>query len=300
MMNENMPVIFIHQGNSWYLPYALRQARTVSKSVVLLGDSDEATVRLDRLRSTAGDQFTALYEHMSFNPESFERFCFLRWFYLLSYMQANDGVDEALYLDTDVLLYSPMPELRRIYGGGMRACGLMIPPQTHDSYFWVASGHISYWTRSALQKLCDFILEGYTDGRLKTLYREKWNWHQSTKSAGGICDMTTLYLFSQHYPTSITNLAEEFQDTVFDLDINSSQNGRYAMEGQHKKIRLIKTQPVFFKAELPGVSTRVHGIHFQGQAKHLMPKYFTGKRSLRMYRRELRSRLGVLRRTLSR
>jgi hypothetical protein len=87
-------IVFVHQGNSWYLPYTLRQAVSVSPSpqaVALLGDTAPgggvATMPLEQLGSPRGDQFLKRYEHMSNHPERFERFCWLRWFYVLRYME---------------------------------------------------------------------------------------------------------------------------------------------------------------------------------------------------------------------
>ena len=42
-MNKNAKIIFIHQGDSWYLSYALYQARAASQNfeVVLLGEGTQ-------------------------------------------------------------------------------------------------------------------------------------------------------------------------------------------------------------------------------------------------------------------
>ena len=168
-MHKDTRIVFVHQGNRWYLPYVMRQAVSVNKSahdVTLLGDTEHgdgvSTVPLEGLRSVWSDQFVKLYEHMSTNSERFELFCWLRWFYLLQYMQL-EHVTHVLHLDTDALLYSSIQELHGVYGGMMTDCGLMVPEQDFSSFMWFASGHISYWTRAFLERFCDFVLRSFKD-----------------------------------------------------------------------------------------------------------------------------------------
>jgi hypothetical protein len=283
----------------------MRQAVSVNKSahdVILLGDTEHgdgvSTVPLEELRSVWGDQFIKLYEHMSTNSERFELFCWLRWFYLLQYMQL-EHVTCVLHLDTDVLLYSSIQELHRVYGGMTTDCGLMIPEQDFSSFMWCVSGHMSYWTRAFLENFCDFILRTFKDEGLKQYYRKKWAWHQATNSPGGICDMTTLFLFWRENQQMITNLAMEVQGTVFDVNMSLSSNyqqDEYVMEGNCKKIRFVKkSKPVFFRIASPSIPVSVHAIHFQGQAKKYIPKYLSGRKSLSMYRRELLNSYRTLR-----
>jgi hypothetical protein len=297
-MREDIQIVFIHQGKSWYLPYTLRQAVSVNRSfpqaVTLLGDTalggSVATIPLEQLYSPRGDHFLERYEHMSTNPERFERFCWLRWFYLLRYMELAE-VTYVLYVDSDVLLYSSRQEFYRVYGAMRTEGGFFIAEQDESSFLWAASGHMSYWTRALLEAFCDFALQTFSDARFTHLYRQKWAWHQATHTPGGICDMTTLFLFWREHPHAITNLAIEVQGSVCDLSVSASANYRqneYIVEGDHKKIQFIeKSKPAFFKTEAPNTPIAVHGIHFQGQAKQYIPTYFSGRKALSMYRQKL-------------
>jgi len=80
-MWENTKIVFIHNGNSWYLPYALNQARSANgnSDVVLIGNCDAHAkvqlVPLESLRDRRSDAFRSHYQHRSPNGEEFELFC---------------------------------------------------------------------------------------------------------------------------------------------------------------------------------------------------------------------------------
>jgi hypothetical protein len=305
-MPQSTQIAFIHRGNSWYLPYVIRQAAYVARSecaIALLSDRKQSgigTVQLGSLENTKAERFLNCYEHMSNNPHGFEEFCFLRWFYLLEYMR-RESIDNVFHVDSDVLLYSSTNEIQRVHND-LAGCALIIPDQDHESYTWCVSGHISYWNISYLERFCDFVIKTYEDPRYLAMYKEKWAWHSNTGTPGGICDMTTLYLFWRENRSSITNFAADKRGTVFDSNVSSSMNkyvNEYVMEDGLKKIAFIdESQPVFYKTEAPSDPIRVHGIHFQGGAKQYIPHYYTAKKSLRMRTDKLRRRLSLRRRAM--
>jgi hypothetical protein len=92
-MWEETKIAFVHNGNSWYLPYALNQAKAANgdSDVVLIGNCDAYEsvhlVQIESLRDKGSDEFRRRYDHMSANGHEFELFCWLRWFYLLQYMR---------------------------------------------------------------------------------------------------------------------------------------------------------------------------------------------------------------------
>lgn len=210
-MSRDIPVVFIHNGASWYLPYALCQAATVSpqNKVVLIGDS--ATVQgishvpVGQFSDTAWTkEFLSRYIHMSPNPKEFEQFCFLRWHYLLEYMRRHD-VEAAFYFDSDVLLYTSVEDIMRIYGP--MECGFLVLEQDFNQLGWWASAHMSFWTRKSLEQFCGFILDCFRPGEDLDLLKCKWNWHVQNRAFGGISDMTALYLFWYRHQKEVVNLA---------------------------------------------------------------------------------------------
>lgn len=306
-VDSNTHIVFVHQGSSWYMPYAVHQAMASNPDlpVVVIGDaSGLAGVRripVEALGAQLGDRFRDAYVHMSSNSEQFELRCWLRWFYVLRYMQEYD-VDSIVHLDSDCLLYGSIADIRRTFPEVPWSCALMIPNQQPDDFTWVASGHVSYWTRAALEDFCEFALASLHEPTLLAQYHRKWERHQQNGILGGICDMTTLYLFWQSRQDSIINLAAKRPGGVVDHSINAASNfddHEFVMEAGRKKIRFIDGRPCFFRVADPLRPQRVHVAHFQGGAKPYMCQYYTGPSFPGKMRTDLRVRLTLWRQRLS-
>jgi hypothetical protein len=143
--------------------------------------------------------------------------------------------------------------------------------QRQSNYRWSAAGHVSYWTELGLARFCDLIDHIYTH-RLDKL-EEKWNWHQRTKTPGGICDMTLLWLFSRE--NEIPILTRVRDDTTFDENINISENhlpNEYRMHEGYKEITWRGHQPYGYNLVLRK-PIRFNALHFQGTAKELMKSH---------------------------
>lgn len=208
-MNPEAKLVFIHQRNSWYLPYALYQSRYISpdSEVVLIGESkypDVTCVSLDRLADCAqAKEFRTNYVHMSSNPAWYELICFLRWFYLLEYMRSS-RVQSVLYLDSDVLLFSSMKDLARqstSLGAGV-ARGACLFHQGRGT------AGISYWTQEGLHDFCQCLLNCYRQKEKITLLQDIWQRFVTTGTPGGICDMTPISLFYSPDADSLADLAK--------------------------------------------------------------------------------------------
>ena len=76
-------IIFIHKGDSWYLPYALHQCvkSNPSARVILLGDvankkyNNIVEHQLIEDYSLEADEFSKLYQHYSTSSYNYELFC---------------------------------------------------------------------------------------------------------------------------------------------------------------------------------------------------------------------------------
>jgi hypothetical protein len=280
-----MKIVFIHNGNSWYLPYALNQATSVNghSDVVLIGNCNVHEkfhfVALESLANRNSDTFRSRYHHMSDNKHEFELFCWLRWFFLLEYMR-TEHVQSVLHLDSDVLLCSSVDEIERNYSNTTADCAFLIPKQDHNSFMWCATGHISFWTIDLLEQFCAFCLNSLWQSEYQELYEQKWNWHLTNREPGGICDMTTLYLFWREREARITNLAMNHNGNVFDMLISSGFNyceDEYVTGSGKKEIRFINRQPHLLRNDGTRNPVRVHALHFQGAAKQDIPYYYFGK-----------------------
>ena len=284
--NKTTPVIFVHQGGAWYLPYALYQAagKGMNNPVVLLGEgrpwkgiSRVSFPQLESLPSVY--RFRNDYVHMSTNSVDFELFCWLRWFILLAYMKTA-SLKEAVYLDSDVLLCTRADRLVDIYGARNAGCAVFVPSQDHEAMLWCASGHVSYWTVEALEQFCQFAETSFANPQLLHEYKRKWRWHCETKTPGGICDMTGLYWFWKLYPGRAANFAERNDAGVVDRAMGASANfsdQEYSMRRGVKETIYSKKQPSFITSSGRD-QIRALALHFQGWSKDLMPFYYRGPR----------------------
>lgn len=306
---RRIPYVFWHRGEAWHLKYSLRQARHANgkRNVVLLHDPEIRhsipgirTHTLDRLPSAGAEEFRASYVHMSTNPRQFEIICWLRWFYVLAYMQ-TEGLDEIFYLDSDVLPYRSTCSLKDRYGSTLKDCGLIVPRQRHDSFRWNASGGSSYWTVTALSKYCDFALASFRDPDLRTQYERKWRWHKENVKPGGVNDMTGLYMFWRSGICPVTNLARPHEGGTFDAGIHSPDNfdsEEYDFDASsgHKAVELRDGRP-FFRRE--GQPIEAHVLHFAGPARKYLREYYTGPAFPADVLWRLRLGIGHARRVLS-
>ena len=191
------------EGKSWYLPYALEQARSANRRQNGNANQREGrfqeTSGLNRLRqlqeNSRDEDFLRRYRHRPSNGERFEVFCWLRWFSLLEYMRGRSW--SVWYLDSDVLLYSGIDEIHAAYSPGLTDCGFLIPRAgihvvrvgATMPMRVILDGN-GLWRDFVISQLGPFKKES-----ISQLYEEKWAHHVRTGSPGGICDMTTLYLF---------------------------------------------------------------------------------------------------------
>jgi hypothetical protein len=272
------PIVFFHRNWSWYLPYVLRQARAAGpgSEVLLVGEVPVPGFPLLPLKDFEGSEraaaFRRVYRHMSPNPEPYELFCFLRWFYLLELMEAR-GLAKAMHLDSDFLLYASPEALERTHPIPPGGAGYSIPAQTHESLAWHASAHVGLFTVEALRAFCDFAVASYAEPARLAQYEHKWKHH----GYGGVCDMTTLYLFAREQPGRVVNLAEARGGAVMDHNVNLSDNhgeGEYQLEGGLKRVAFDGDRATVFRTD--GTPVQALGLHFQGSGKLSLPRFYRG------------------------
>lgn len=297
-MNSQAQIVFIHQGNSWYLPYVLCQAKfsNPNSNISLIGDELALqslpsikgihTESLEDLECDFTQTFRQNYWHMSSNSRDYELFCWLRWFYLLEYMRKH-SISNSVYCDSDVLLYSSTEKIKEIYDLKNDDCALSITKQE------VASGHFSCWSYDFLNKFCEFSISSFVEPELLNFYKKKYAWHLAENQAGGVCDMTTLYLFWKLNKDEIENLAINHDLNVIDNNINSSVNydtDEYAVDLSKgiKKVKFVRGYPFLFASNNSGTLTRAHALHFQGGAKDYIKEFSTYTPFLRHYFKSIR------------
>ncbi|HAT4257867.1 hypothetical protein P5F61_08150 [Clostridium perfringens] len=267
---NNIPIVFIHKGNQEYLKYAIKSAEKFNKNVFLLGDNSNKNLcrnfyNINNLKSEDFIEFKKVYKHMSTNSFEFELICFERYFILKEFMVKNN-FNKVIMLDSDVLTFENYSNL------GIEEYDIVLSePEYQDNYRWTSCPHFSYWTISTINRFLKFCILTYKNN-LKIL-ETKYEWHEANKKAGGICDMTLLYLFPKN-DIKFLNASKEYRNGVFDYNINYSENYfkseyKYNNLLRIKKIMCIKNK-IYLKKSDNGKEIRVYCIHFQGGAKCMM------------------------------
>lgn len=272
-----LPIVFIHQGNSFYLPYAFIQARIYNPDsrIILIGDEGNRHysrlvehVYLKDYFQTA-QQLAQVYVHESTNGHDYELFCLQRWFVLLDFMKAQ-GLDSSLYLDSDVLSYAnftdEVPSL---------------PPL--EMSICLKSPHTNFiLNRDRLSSFCRFIMNGYT-GPMAGMMRQMWlaEHYAQNGRVGGISDMTFFMYYRQEEPEKVADLSLPWQGRVADLTIDYHQE--FEMQGGLKKISFKPgpgglNQP-YAQPSNGGLPVRLITLHFQGGSKASITHYLQGWQS---------------------
>ena len=98
MKTENIQIAFVHKGESWYLPYVLKQAIKYNPNqVVFINDSDDkynyhglSNVSISSLETPLSLEFRKTYKHFSTNPYEYELFLLFTLVPPLEYMNQKN------------------------------------------------------------------------------------------------------------------------------------------------------------------------------------------------------------------
>jgi|LGOV01.1.fsa_nt_gb hypothetical protein len=272
-------VFVIHNGNQEYLRHCLRFSRQNGNYTILVGNEKSFQSECDKFFSDdielpEFERFVSTYVHMSSNSEWFEILCFKRYFLLLA-MARKLNLESFWMIDSDVLLLEDLAVFQDyLTNKNYKAC-LSTMTQTSE-YDWSSSPHISFWTRKSLESFVEFTIDTYAKKMSKL--EEKFNYHKANSLAGGICDMTLLFLWAsqtdQIYNTSKAHLDGHH---LYDHNINLIKNVGDDHFQSSRILRMKTIKPLggnLVTHEL--VSKRdyiVGSLHFQGRAKRFIPSF---------------------------
>ncbi|GAB3901744.1 hypothetical protein GCM10028803_26970 [Larkinella knui] len=299
---SGIPIIFVHQGYSFYLEYTLRQAvhSNPDSPIHLLGDAENNRFPFV-MHHTIGDflnadtdLFKSVYQHDSPNHYDYELFCFVRW-YLVKELMKREGYSQVFVADSDVMIYSNMTTY--INEAGLK--NYLAAYNIGVDYQWVrsASGHSSYWTWEGINRFCELTVNLYTQPRF-TAFMDQIKAEKIIKNdRAGISDMTALYVFYEEENSKIRNLSECVDGSAFDHNISMATNynvDEYEFGLGRKKITIKNDWPVAYNVLLKK-EIKWHTLHFQGNSKNIIHRYYTGGGLLGSKAfRELRFRASVL------
>jgi hypothetical protein len=261
------PIVLIHKGDSSYLFNSLYMLnRYHSKSnIFLIGDNANAHYsdwcthfQFDNFSQKA-EELRPIYWHKSVFSYEHELFCLQRWMVLESFM-AEHQLTQAIYLDSDVLVYDHLPSwLPKFSGYGMSIVGV--------------SGHTNFVQSAAtLAKFNRYVIDKYSTEEGKATIQDWYDEHMRGKADHGISDMDMLTHFAEENPEEVVNLETYFNQFVFDRSFSESNGFEIEAGTRFKK--------VFWDEEKPslkslGASAMVPAItlHFQGNIKQNQRAY---------------------------
>ena len=274
----SFPIIFIHKGYSDYMEYSLRQAKITNPNseIILLGDDANNKfpfIRHENISNyfATSEKFSSIYKHNSTNPYHYELFCIQRWFVLYEFMSKND-ILESFVIDTDIMVYSDIEKALLSFDKNK------IPVIEFDNNYSYASAYV---TTKSLKSLTCFINKKYKNPDSINEFNKYYQNLLSSKKLGGISDMTLVedWINEIIFKKNIQNLIAVNNDSTFDLHISmkqhSNKNDIYKFGTIRKKINFIKKIPYGYHLKLKK-EIKFHTLHFQGPAKYLMSKYYTG------------------------
>lgn len=263
-----IPVVFFHFGNQDYFKAAIEIA-LLKNPVIHIGDnivSSHSNYEFVDVKTCNKDfiNFLSCYEHMHPRVGPFEHICFIRWIALRNLLDLKN-IDFAFYADSDLAVLCNVDE--KYNHLGRPPVAFSIAENIH-TYRWAACGHNSFWSRAKINDIVDFIFFSYKDESMKSLLREKFQWHKDSGAPGGVCDMTVFYHY--HLRNKVFPINKVFNDEVFDDNINDPDNfekNEFHFENGIKKI--IKKDKDFFVIKKDKL-IKLNSIHMQGDAKNLM------------------------------
>lgn len=269
---RQIPVIVVHKGNQKYLKNCILCAKQHGNDIILIGDEKnrgmcEKWISAKECDSELFVEFEQNYVHMSSNSEFFELICFQRYFYVYQYMLMHD-LEECVMIDSDALVFEKVTGALIAEGVQMASCWY----ERQKEYQWSVCPHFTYWTKDGLLDFLYFCIDAYKDDEKRKPLEEKYKFHQDNHTAGGICDMTLLYLWMKQTKLPVENFSTR-TERVVDYNINEARidTVTYEMWNRYGMKRIIFEHgtPHFVRAE-DGKKVPVIMIHAWGGSKKFM------------------------------
>jgi hypothetical protein len=222
------------------------------------------------------DEFSARYVHLSSNSAAFEIICFRRYFLLEKYLAATPSCKRFVLIDSDVLIFRGIGEhFRKIGAKGAGFAGSAIARLGWDPH--QVSPHVSYWTRDALRRFINYILNIYKHpAGIQNLRQISMQFRQHG-SRGGVSDMTLLYLWA-NAEGHMLHSNQRGPLGVVDHNINLPHNRfehEFRMRWGAKRLTYRHGKP--FLTLPDGRDIPALALHFQGASKAAMRNALLGQ-----------------------
>lgn len=291
---QKTPLVFIHTGQPDYLLFTVKQAKHFwpKAEVHLVGDEanknsgEDFHHNLKKYLPNAST-FNQIYIHLSAGSESFERFCFSRWFVLQALVEENNW-EYCWCIDSDVLLFEDLEEAtRQLQGKDIAVSFAGVPSAV-------------YFSREGISKFCQYIINLYLN---KKPYLQQCFDHYLNKNPGitngGITDMHAFWMFVQEEEVLAEDLAMPDNGAVFDQDIHQPQGFKFDDNEGEKVIHWSGGRPYFIQ-EHSGLVVRANNLHLASGAKETIHRrYRAHGLHFLWFKNELKLQGKILRKNLS-
>jgi hypothetical protein len=268
MEQEN--IIFLHKGDSWYLSYALNQAKksNPNANIFLLGDnSNNKYYNIHHYNITDysknADSFAHIYQHFSTTDYNHELLCIQRWFIWMEFMQAHN-LNSALLPDTDVLIFQ---DLKEFYN-----------KIEIDFHFSKASigymGFVYFKNANYLKKICEFFTELYSKPESLKRLEDKYKGWLSEHEIGGVSDITLFYEYEFANPKCSFNF--ETPPVNGKAFINSLESPYYKKDSKNY-VKIKWKLGIPYATLLNNEKVSIMGAHCFGLQKTQIRKLYRGK-----------------------
>jgi hypothetical protein len=283
------PIIYYHEGYDSFVPIVLKHNSKYidAKDHLMLTDVKYKGINCIDISEYESGQYLAdfnkHYVKLSNTSDHYNHVIFKRWYVIYEYM-TRENIDSIWYLDSDVLIYRDLNELKAELSGYESALiakeGNFIHSSIIDYYKDVSesssnkrldiiSGHTSYFSKEGLESL---LLSGIDMfGSSKEICKKYYNqFFVETGKDGGVDDMHLVTHYYMQYKANVYNLS--LHDSHFDTQAKrlSDHNGNYASERMHGfELKKMVNHNLLLNDEKISVSS----LHFQHLSKYCMHKY---------------------------
>jgi hypothetical protein len=182
----------------------------------------------------------------------------------------HSEIDELMVCDSDILIYCNAEEL---YNNYFRDYDLSVSIHSEQ----VASAEVSFWRLNIINDFCLFMTSLYTKKQSLLRLQQFYENLRSQNILGGYCDMIAVHDYIIQFSGKLSNVQTIIEESACDSSINDSCAGGYEYEFRDgvKKVLWRDNSPYCRNKDL-NKDIRFLLIHFQGPAKYLMARCYTG------------------------
>lgn len=282
----SIPIVIFHIGGNQ--PYFLNCVTISSKkhTVYLIGDDTNKNTfknnkkvhffHINELESEETEKFKRCFVNYSNNNHNYEMVCYLRVFYLKTLFEKTQ-IPWMFHTDSDCIL---LENINNIFTHPVQVSYSI--QNMENKYHMVGSIHNSLLDIEFCNKFIQLCFDIYDNRTKFELINQKIQWHKTTGTPGGICDMTLYYLlYSEKIIENIVDLNVPIlvDDEYLTFDHNVSDayghNGEYTYEKQNGIKTIIKKGKCYYFKTVNGQLIKTASIHYQGRAKQILEKFST-------------------------